>query len=107
MAVLGIYREGGFDLSEDFRELPDHIAAELEFLYLLIHRENAVQRESDLDALAATEALRKRFLADHVGSWVGRFSAAVTDGAKTGYYRALGDLTQRFVALEVKRALAA
>ena len=33
--VLELYKEGGFELSEDFRELPDHIAAELEFLYLL------------------------------------------------------------------------
>ena len=107
MDVLSLYREGGFDLDEGFRELPDHVAAELEFLYLLIFRENVAQRESDLDALMANEALRKRFLADHVGSWVDRFSAAMTAGAGTDYYRALADLTQRFVAMEVKRALAA
>jgi TorA maturation chaperone TorD len=105
MDVLGRYREGGFELAEDFRNLPDHIAAELEFLYLLIFRENEAHRLADLDALAATEALRKRFLADHLGSWVDRFATAMKDGAETDHYRALADLTQRFVAMEAKRAL--
>ncbi len=103
MEVLGLYREGGFDLSEDFRELPDHIAAELEFLYLLIYRENEAHRNADLDALAATEDLRRRFLSSHLAPWVERFTTAVREGAETDYYRALADLTQRFVAMEVQR----
>ena len=32
MAVVGLYEEGGFELSEDYRDLPDHVAAELEEL---------------------------------------------------------------------------
>lgn len=105
MAVLELYREGGFDISEDFRELPDHIAAELEFLYLLLFRENEAHRNADLDALATTEALRKQFLAGHLAPWVDRFAAAMRDGAETDHYRTLADLTQRFVAMEVGRAL--
>jgi TorA maturation chaperone TorD len=100
MAVLGIYREGGFDLSEDFRELPDHIAAELEFLYLLIHRENMAQRESDLDGLAVTLKLRGRFLAAHLDAWIEPFTTAMESSAQTDYYRTLADLTRRFVASE-------
>jgi TorA maturation chaperone TorD len=101
MAVLGIYREGGFDLSEDFRELPDHIAAELEFLYLLIFREHAAQRESDLDGLASTLKLRERFLAANLGAWFEPFTAAMESAAQTDYYRILADLTRRFVAAEL------
>ncbi|HSN44923.1 MAG TPA: molecular chaperone TorD family protein, partial [Casimicrobiaceae bacterium] len=92
--------EGGFDLSEDFRELPDHIAAELEFLYLLIHRENMAQRESDLDGLAVTLKLRGRFLAAHLGAWIEPFTTAMESSAQTDYYRTLADLTRRFVASE-------
>ena len=102
MAVLEIYREGGFDLSEDFRELPDHIAAELEFLYLLIYRENAAQRESDLDGLATTLKLRERFLAAHLGAWIAPFTTAMESAAQTDYYRILADLTRRFVASELR-----
>jgi TorA maturation chaperone TorD len=100
MAVLALYREGGFDLSEDFRELPDHVAAELEFLYLLIFRENEAHRNADFDALAATLALRARFLAAHLPNWVNPFAAALRDNAQTDYYRALADLTRRFVGME-------
>ena len=35
MAVLALYREGGFHVAEAFTEMPDHVAVELEFLYLL------------------------------------------------------------------------
>ena len=45
MAVVGLYEEGGFELSEDFRDLPDHVAAELEFLYLLLFREGRAGAE--------------------------------------------------------------
>ena len=44
IAVQELYKEGGFEIDESFRELPDHIAAELEFLYLLIFRENAAHQ---------------------------------------------------------------
>jgi TorA maturation chaperone TorD len=103
MAVVAMYAEGGFDVAEDFRELPDHIAAELEFLYLLIWRENETRGAGDATALAATMALRKRFLDEHLAAWVGSFAAAVAAGAQTRFYGELAQLTDRFVALEVAR----
>ena len=100
MAVLELYAEGGFEIDEAFRELPDHIAAELEFLYLLIYRENEARRNDDSEALMAASALRRRFLDQHLGKWVGCFTAAMRDGAQTGFYRELADLTERFVRRE-------
>jgi TorA maturation chaperone TorD len=100
MAVLDIYREGGFDLAEDFRELPDHIAAELEFLYLLLFRENRAREGGDSGALAATRSLRRRFLAEHLGAWVGDFGAAVQAGSATDFYRLLAEITVDFVKRE-------
>jgi TorA maturation chaperone TorD len=97
MAVLELYRDGGFELAEDFRELPDHIAAELEFLYLLIFRENRAREDGDSAALAAVGLLRRRFLAEHLGAWIGRFGAAMQNGAETAFYRLLSELTVAFV----------
>ncbi len=51
MAVLELYKEGGFEIDEEFRELPDHIAAELEFLYLLLFRQAQARRDNDSQAL--------------------------------------------------------
>lgn len=88
--VLDLYAEGGFGIGESFRELPDHIAAELEFLYLLIYQD-------------AAEDLRKRFLVEHLGRWVQPFTEAVQAGAETAFYRELAQLTERVVAAEANR----
>lgn len=103
MAVLELYREGGFEIDESFRELPDHIAAELEFLYLLICRENDARFNGDASARAFIAALRKRFLDEHLGRWVRPFAAAVKVGAQSAFYRELAELTDRFVAIEARR----
>lgn len=103
MAVLDLYRQGGFDLAEDFRELPDHVAAELEFLYLMIFRENRARDDGDAAALATLGSLRGRFLAEHLGAWIGGFGAAMRRGASTDFYRTLSDLTVAFVTREASR----
>ena len=100
MAVQRPYHEGGFEIDEDFRELPDHIAAELEFLYLLIYRENEGHRNGDTEALKAAAGLRKRFLDEQLGLWIGPFTAAVKTGAESDFYRQLAELTDRFVKME-------
>jgi TorA maturation chaperone TorD len=100
MAVQELYHEGGFEIDEEFRELPDHIAAELEFLYLLIYRENEGHRNGEPEALKAAAGLRKRFLEEQLGLWIGPFTAAVKGGAQSGFYRELAELTERFVKME-------
>jgi len=100
MAVLEFYHEGGFDMDEQFRELPDHIAAELEFLYLLIFRQNEGHRMGEPEALKTTTSLKKRFLEEQLGLWIGPFTAAVKAGAQGGFYYELAELTHRFVKME-------
>jgi len=100
LAVQQLYQEGGMDLGDEVPELPDHVAIELEFLYLLTFRRNEAQRAGQADDLAAAEALERRFLDQHLGRWVGRFAAAVQAGAETSFYRALAELTERFVRME-------
>ncbi len=104
MAVVALYEEGGFDMAEDFRELPDHIAAELEFLYLLIFRQNQAGRSADTAMLQSMTSLRQRFLDKHLGRWVGPFTSAVRSGARSAFYRELADLTDRFVTMETTSA---
>jgi putative dimethyl sulfoxide reductase chaperone len=104
-AVSELYREAGFDLDDTFRELPDHIAAELEFLYLLIYRENEARLAEDAAGLEAVARARTRFLNEHLGQWVIPFTAAMGAGARSGFYRELAALTELFVGLERKRRL--
>ena len=99
-AVLAIYSEGGFDTDDEFPELPDHIAVELEFLYLLAFTQNQARQAGNNEALANAEQLQKRFLDEHLGAWIGPFTAAVKSGAQTAFYRELAALTARFVGLQ-------
>lgn len=100
MALVALYQEGGFEIAGDFRELPDHIAAELEFLYLLIFRQNQARLAGDPVALDSATVLQKRFLDEHLGRWVGPFTAAVRTGAQSAFYRELAEFTNRFVTME-------
>lgn len=100
LAVAALYAEGGFEIAEAFRELPDHVAAELEFLYLLRFRIAQARMAGDAAALGAAETLRQQFLEQHLGAWIAPFSAAVKAGAQTDFYRSLAALTEQFVGTE-------
>ena len=99
MAVQALYAEGGFELDDDFHELPDHIAVELEFLYLLLHDEAESVHHADAAALAAVRALRGRFLGAHLGRWAGPFTVALAAGAQSDFYRELAGITGHFLGI--------
>lgn len=98
-SVLEMYNSGGFDIDDEFRELPDHIAVELEFLYLLTFRKNDAQRLGEMDEARALAELERRFLSEHLGAWIGPFTGAVRSGAQAGFYRQLATLTERFILM--------
>jgi putative dimethyl sulfoxide reductase chaperone len=101
MKVLELYAEGGFDIGDDFRELPDHIAAELEFLYLLVF---ALNHAASDDERSASAALHRRFINEHLDRWLDGFAAAVAAQAQCPFYRELAALTRNFVRGEATAA---
>ena len=100
LAVLDLYSQGGFEIDEEFRERPDHVAVELEFLYLLTFNQNRAAATGKSDEAAATQSLQQRFLAEHLGAWIAPFAAAIASGAHSAFYRELGALTERFVRMQ-------
>lgn len=102
MAVLELYEQGGFEIDEEFRDLPDHVAVELEFLYLLIFTQNQARASGNVNDLVATQALQRRFLGEHLGAWISPFAQAVEAGAETAFYRELAGFTERFVQMQMQ-----
>ncbi len=96
-AVRDAYREAGLDVAEDFHDLPDHIAAELEFMYFLICREVERALASDLQGTLAYLERQRHFLASHLGGWVASFARDVEASAEKGFYRNLVRCTRLFV----------
>ena len=94
MEAVALYDEGGFQIDEAFREVPDHMAVELEFLYLLNFSISESTEKSKLEHLSS---LKKIFLTAHLGQWVVPFAKSMRDGAHTDFYKYLADVTQRTV----------
>lgn len=95
--ALAYYREADFQVAEDFRELPDHVAVELEFLYLLSFKQNEAMAGNDPLALTRWLELEQLFLQNHLGCWTKKFCRRIQDHAGTDFYRLLADLTEKYV----------
>lgn len=93
--LLELYRLGGFELSDELNELPDHVAIELEFLYLLTFTKNQASRSGRVDELVAAEELEKRFVDEHLKTWLMPFTSAVASNADSAFYRELASFTVR------------
>jgi len=95
--VMQGYMEAGLSVSEDFRDAPDHISAELEFMYYLVHKE--IEAVAGGAYMIAADYLEKQkcFLENHLGVWISKFSTRVMENAHTEFYRALGTVTAQFV----------
>ncbi len=103
VALEGLYSEAGFEIDEELGERPDHVAVELEFLYLLTFKQNEARRAGEEVAIAGWDHLHGLFLRGHLAAWIGRFTAAVSGNAETSFYRELADLTARFAQVESAR----
>jgi TorA maturation chaperone TorD len=95
------YRQAGLDISAKFKDAPDHIAAELEFMYFLIFKEiEAIY--SDAPEAAYEQFCRQRsFLNNHLGLWATDFAQKVEKHAETDFYCNLAIAMRTFIAEDV------
>jgi len=93
--VVNCYRREGMEAAET--QVPDHITAELEFMYVLIRKETEAMGDGDIHTASQFRRKQKAFLDIHLGAWVVRFAKKVLQGAQTEFYRTLGRVTDRFV----------
>lgn len=100
LEVEAMYERAGFEVEEGVRELPDHVAIELEFLYMLLFGEAQAISQGDKAKGSEMATLRQEFITGHLGRWIGPYTAALAVGAKTDLYRALAKLAERFVTSE-------
>lgn len=91
------YLSLGLNLSPDFKDAPDHICAELEFMHLLVG--DSREAVCAADAVRLEESVRRQldFLQNHLGAWLPAFTAKVAEHAGTEFYRRLAALAEAFV----------
>jgi TorA maturation chaperone TorD len=95
--VKSRYREAGLDTAKNFKDAPDHISAELEFMYFLIFKEIEAFADSDTETAMGFIQKQKSFLEDHLMAWVPHFAENIIQNAKNPFYPNLAKATQTFL----------
>lgn len=95
--VKNRYRQAELDTAKDFKDPPDHITAELEFMHYLIFKEIEAFCSADTQTAVAFIQKQKSFLEDHLTAWVPEFAANVIENAETLFYQNLAKATETFV----------
>jgi|GEM_PF-742967 len=70
--ISGFYRAFGVELGEgeSSKELPDHVAVELQFYAILLMKQTWLEQQRDEAGVAIVLDARRKFLADHLGRFV-------------------------------------
>jgi nitrate reductase assembly molybdenum cofactor insertion protein NarJ len=109
--IAGFYRAFGFQAGGSRHERPDHLAAELEFMYLLALKEAYALENGLVEQAGICQQAQCAFLRDHLGRWVGLFNASLRQSSETrlgvsandSLYLDLAQLAQEFIASELQR----
>lgn len=97
LEALQAYREAGLRLDADFKELPDHVAVELEFVAFLAAQAAAARAAGEGPEADRRRAAREAFLDRHLRRWAPAFCARIAEGTEHPFYRALAECLQAVV----------
>jgi TorA maturation chaperone TorD len=105
--VKNRYLEEGLDIAKNFKDAPDHVTAELEFMYYLIFKEIEAFSNSDIETAGDFIQKQKYFLETHLMAWVPQFAGNIIEYAETLFYRNLAKATTTFLKENYKVVCAA
>lgn len=86
--VAHFYKQAGMEIAPDFKDAPDHIVLEAEFMAGLCALEISAGESGDLERVNSIRYLQKVFLEAHLLQWLGSFRQAVEKSAREAFYPA-------------------
>ena len=98
--VKRFIRDAGFDYSDGYRDLPDHISVELEFMGEMTAREARALEHHDPDEAKRIGEIEAEFVADHLAIWVPAFCEKVGSTSELNFYRVMARLAADFIRSE-------
>jgi len=91
-----LYEAAGLSMNENFHDVPDHIAAELEFAsYLIAEQLKSGDHSSPL--VERLSSLEKRFLTEHLHKWAPAFLNRVIECSSAGFYQETALIARKFI----------
>ncbi|EKD32357.1 MAG: Cytoplasmic chaperone TorD family protein [uncultured bacterium] len=97
MEVIKLYEEHGLSMDSEFRNLPDHITVELEFMYYLIFKEIEALEKSQWDAALDLIKTQELFFDKFLERWVKQFCDKIRQGTDNAFYTSLADCLSVFI----------
>ncbi len=95
--IAGFYRAFGV---EGGGERPDHLAVELEFLYLVSLKEARAREEGEREHVAVCRDAQRSFVRDHLGRWAPVIAGRIAVAGRGTFYAAAARLLRAFAARE-------
>jgi len=107
--AVKLYADAGLKVAEHFKDIPDHFAAELEFMWFLIREEikaRGVAPAEDSSGVNVEKAekmadLQRTFLKEHIGVWYEKFLERMRSAAGTVFYSEVCALAGEFISKEM------
>jgi len=99
MDVIARYQREGLRFT--LKEPADHIAAELEYMYLLVFQQMQAADAGDEDSATRYFEKQADFLQTHLGAWMPQLRQKIVENARTDFYRYVATVTDNFVRQEL------
>jgi len=95
--VAAFYHNCGLHLADDFHELPDHFAVELEFMSYLAFKQREAEDAGDKDEYARIVSLQREFLDRFLMPWLVPFTSAIINDGEAPFYQAIARCSAAFI----------
>jgi len=97
--VKSRYAEAGLEISKSFKDYPDHVAVELEFMNFLCSKEAATTDDVEKEDLRRKQ---REFLEKHIRKWAGEFSDRVLKNTNSLFYKTAASFLKEHVDDELE-----
>lgn len=101
--VLQAYRRNGLAITTAFKDLPDHIAVELEFMARLCCEEARAGSAGRVDLALRLKQEQRSFLDAHLASWLPAMCEKVIRETTSTIYRGFAEIAAIFVGWDLER----
>jgi TorA maturation chaperone TorD len=102
LAVKQLYREAGAAVSEDFKDLPDHVGLELACMEFLCGAEARAWDREEIGEIHRVRGFQKRLLQEHLIQWVPALCERVRERAAGPLYRGIASLMEAYLVQEAE-----
>ena len=100
LEVKQLYHEAGADISENFKDLPDHVGLELACMQFLCEAEARAWEADHHEEIRRVRSFQKRLLDEHLLQWVPALCGRILERAPGPFYRGIASLTEAYLEKE-------